>query len=32
MARIVQSVTDLIGDTPLVRLNRIVPEEAQKSM
>ncbi|URN96004.1 MAG: cysteine synthase A [Candidatus Pristimantibacillus lignocellulolyticus] len=26
MARIVQSVTDLIGDTPLVRLNRLVPE------
>jgi len=26
MARIVQNVTDLIGDTPLVRLNRIVPK------
>ncbi|WP_337103177.1 cysteine synthase A [Paenibacillus sp. YIM B09110] len=26
MARIVNSVTDLIGDTPLVRLNRLVPE------
>ncbi|MBB6733348.1 cysteine synthase A [Cohnella zeiphila] len=26
MARIVQSVTELIGDTPLVRLNRVVPE------
>lgn len=26
MARIVQSVIDLIGDTPLVRLNRLVPE------
>ncbi|WP_314590703.1 cysteine synthase A [Paenibacillus terrigena] len=26
MARIVQNVTDLIGDTPLVRLNRIVPQ------
>ncbi|QAY67418.1 cysteine synthase A [Paenibacillus protaetiae] len=26
MAKIVQSVTELIGDTPLVRLNRIVPE------
>ncbi|MCG7410749.1 cysteine synthase A [Paenibacillus sp. ACRRX] len=26
MARIVNSVTELIGDTPLVRLNRIVPE------
>jgi cysteine synthase A len=28
MARIVQNVTDLIGDTPLVRLNRIVPEDS----
>ncbi|WP_028560699.1 cysteine synthase A [Paenibacillus pinihumi] len=27
MARIVQNVTDLIGDTPLVRLNRLVPED-----
>lgn len=26
MARLVQNVTQLIGDTPLVRLNRIVPE------
>ncbi|WP_027092166.1 cysteine synthase A [Cohnella thermotolerans] len=26
MPKIVQNVTDLIGDTPLVRLNRIVPE------
>ena len=26
MAKIVQSVIDLIGDTPLVRLNRLVPE------
>ncbi|MBW7477429.1 cysteine synthase A [Paenibacillus oenotherae] len=26
MAKIVQSVTELIGDTPLVRLNRLVPE------
>ncbi|OXM14594.1 cysteine synthase A [Paenibacillus herberti] len=26
MARIVQNVTELIGDTPLVRLNRLVPE------
>lgn len=26
MARIVNTVTELIGDTPLVRLNRIVPE------
>lgn len=28
MARLVQSVTDLIGDTPLVRLNRLVPEDS----
>lgn len=26
MAKIVQSITQLIGDTPLVRLNRVVPE------
>ncbi|MCR2804688.1 cysteine synthase A [Paenibacillus soyae] len=26
MARIVNNITDLIGDTPLVRLNKIVPE------
>lgn len=26
MARIVQNITELIGDTPLVRLNRVVPE------
>ncbi|WP_163853014.1 cysteine synthase A [Paenibacillus elgii] len=26
MARLVQSVTQLIGDTPLVKLNRVVPE------
>ncbi|MCD1261865.1 cysteine synthase A [Paenibacillus athensensis] len=26
MAKLVQSVTQLIGDTPLVRLNRVVPE------
>lgn len=26
MARIVQNVTQVIGDTPLVRLNRVVPE------
>ncbi|KIL34971.1 cysteine synthase [Cohnella kolymensis] len=26
MAKVVQNVTQLIGDTPLVRLNRIVPE------
>ncbi|GFN33811.1 cysteine synthase A [Paenibacillus xylaniclasticus] len=28
MAKIVQSVTQLIGDTPLVRLNRLVPEDS----
>lgn len=28
MARIVQSITELIGDTPLVRLNRLVPEDS----
>ncbi|MFD0962075.1 cysteine synthase A [Paenibacillus chungangensis] len=28
MARIVQSVTELIGDTPLVRLNRLVSEDS----
>ncbi|MCU6339803.1 pyridoxal-phosphate dependent enzyme, partial [Enterobacter quasiroggenkampii] len=28
MPRIVNSVTELIGDTPLVRLNRIVPEDS----
>ncbi|EXX86753.1 cysteine synthase [Paenibacillus darwinianus] len=28
MARIVNSVIDLIGDTPLVRLNRLVPEDS----
>jgi cysteine synthase A len=26
MAKLVQSITQLIGDTPLVRLNRVVPE------
>jgi cysteine synthase A len=26
MARLVQNITELIGDTPLVRLNRVVPE------
>ncbi|WP_159888021.1 cysteine synthase A [Paenibacillus puerhi] len=26
MARLVQSITELIGDTPLVKLNRVVPE------
>lgn len=26
MAKLVQSVTELIGDTPLVRLNKVVPE------
>lgn len=28
MAKVVNSITDLIGDTPLVRLNRIVPENS----
>ena len=28
MARLVQSITELIGDTPLVRLNRLVPEDS----
>lgn len=28
MPRIVNSVTELIGDTPLVRLNRLVPEDS----
>lgn len=28
MAKLVQNITDLIGDTPLVRLNRIVPEDS----
>ncbi|WP_422659038.1 cysteine synthase A [Paenibacillus sp. EC2-1] len=28
MAKVVNSVTDLIGGTPLVRLNRIVPEDS----
>ncbi|WP_199624066.1 cysteine synthase A [Paenibacillus alkalitolerans] len=28
MAKLVQSVTQLIGDTPLVRLNRVVPEDS----
>jgi cysteine synthase len=28
MARLVQNVTQLIGDTPLVRLNRVVPEDS----
>lgn len=28
MARIVNNITDLIGDTPLVRLNKIVPKES----
>ncbi|WP_018753557.1 cysteine synthase A [Paenibacillus sanguinis] len=28
MAKVVNSVTDLIGNTPLVRLNRIVPEDS----
>jgi len=28
MAKMVQSITELIGDTPLVRLNRVVPEDS----
>jgi len=28
MAKLVQSITELIGDTPLVRLNRVVPEDS----
>ncbi|MCQ4088973.1 cysteine synthase A [Saccharibacillus sp. JS10] len=28
MAKVVNSITDLIGNTPLVRLNRIVPEDS----
>lgn len=28
MAKLVQNITDLIGDTPLVKLNRIVPEDS----
>ncbi|MFD2611522.1 cysteine synthase A [Paenibacillus gansuensis] len=28
MAKLVQSVTELIGGTPLVRLNRVVPEDS----
>ncbi|GJM73896.1 hypothetical protein HMSSN036_61120 [Paenibacillus macerans] len=28
MAKIVNNVTELIGDTPLVRLNRVVPEDS----
>ncbi|MFD0717155.1 cysteine synthase A [Paenibacillus sp. GCM10027626] len=28
MAKVVQNVTELIGDTPLVRLNRLVPEDS----
>jgi cysteine synthase A len=28
MARLVQNITELIGDTPLVRLNRVVPEDS----
>ena len=28
MAKLVQNITQLIGDTPLVKLNRIVPEDS----
>lgn len=28
MAKVVNNVTELIGETPLVRLNRIVPEDS----
>ncbi|HZG55782.1 cysteine synthase A [Paenibacillus sp.] len=28
MAKIVQNITQLIGDTPLVKLNRVVPEDS----
>jgi len=28
LAKLVQSITELIGDTPLVRLNRVVPEDS----
>jgi cysteine synthase len=28
LARLVQNITQLIGDTPLVRLNRVVPEDS----
>jgi len=28
MARIVENITQLIGDTPLVKLNRVVPEDS----
>lgn len=28
MAKLVQNITELIGDTPLVRLNRVVPEDS----
>lgn len=28
MAKLVQNITDLIGDTPLVRLNKVVPEDS----
>jgi len=32
MAKVVNNVTELIGGTPLVRLNRIVPEDSAKSI
>lgn len=28
MAKIVQNITQVIGDTPLVKLNRVVPEDS----
>lgn len=28
MVKIVSSVTQLIGETPIVKLNRVVPEDA----
>ena len=28
MTKIVNSITDLIGNTPIVKLNRVVPEDA----
>ena len=28
MTKIVNSIVDLVGNTPLVKLNRVVPEDA----